>query len=118
MSVILQIQDFGVAQGWSGRIRRSVTNSGDDNIENVMLKVIDTSVFTKLEAIGEAGPDYNCLNVFSGDQIRMFTTVGGSTWDLKIPASGTRYISFDITIKNDAPIQEHQLVCYWQYTVY
>ena len=118
MSVILQIATFIVSQGWNGKHHIAITNSGDENIDDIFIKIIDSSVFDALELHGPDGQS-SCLNTFTADTIYTYTTEDGAGVATTIPASSTRYIYFIvIDVKDAAPIQDNPLVCYFQYRVY
>lgn len=112
MSVILKLENFTATQGWSNaNYALDIKNEGDENVEDVKLKVIDSSVFDNVEYRYDAyGHKCNCLNVFGSGYIFPNTAT--------IPAGGTRTDMFLIVVKAAAPIQIHNLQCDWQYAVY
>jgi len=118
MSVILQIANFSVSQGWDHKIYLAFTNSGDENINHLFLKIDDSTVFETLETHGPDGQS-SCLNAFTTGRLYTYTNASGGGSGTTIPASSTRYIYFiDMHVKADAPIQVNNLVCSWQYVTY
>lgn len=118
MSVILQIGNFTVSQDWSGQLRILITNSGDENVKNVRLKVVDSEVFTSLNILAGGGTWQTCLNDFQSWNTRFYTAEEGGSVGFLLPSGTSYWVDFKPTIKVDAPIQENNLVCYWQYIVY
>lgn len=117
MSVILQIGNFGVAQGWGGTQYIAVTNSGSENVKDVFLKVLDTAVYDTLN-VDTSTAWQNCLNAYPPSKIDTYETNIGGGLKYTIPAGTTRYLYFTIAVKVGAPIQVNNLVCYWQYITY
>lgn len=115
MSVILQIGNFGVAQGWSGVTDINVTNSGTENVKEIYLKIIDNSVYETLTALVGSGQWNDCLNVFTSDFLRFYS---GATYVNFLPASTTYTLKFTLAVNAGAPIQTNNLVCYWEYITY
>ena len=109
MSVILQIQTLTVSQGYSGTIQRTITNSGDENVDDIRVEVVDSEVFDLLKTGAYTTTRYTCLNTFCQDSI-VFSDASTT-----LPASATKTARFDITVKADAPVEQHNLICYWQY---
>ena len=119
MSVILQLGELTVSQGWDDFTAIAITNSGDENIQKVYIKVTDTAVFDvlKFEAYAGVGPQ-SALNQYIPYRLRIYTTDALATYYDYLPASTTRYLRLTATVKDAAPIQTHNLVNTWKYICY
>ena len=113
MTVLLQLEPLTISQGYDNyEASLGVINSGDENVTSVKIKVVDSSVFEHCK-VWISSAYYSCLNVFNYGILRNTTDS-----NYLFPAGTTKDVQFQIYINDDAPIQQHQIVCYWQYIVY
>jgi hypothetical protein len=117
MSVIIQLATFTAAQGWYGTFYNNVTNSGNENVENIKLKVVDSAVYNTLTIVDHNGTFRNCLNSFNDEFLRIFD-LSGAEYSAKLAAGTTKRVRFTMNIKAAAPVQVHNLTCDFTYTVY
>ena len=109
MSVIITIADKNWTQGYTtGTIYVPFTNSGTESVKNVRLKVVDSVVFQTLQQF-YGSSWYSCLNTY-GD----FLNFTGGT----LPAGQTKSAQLRAVIKAAAPIQTHNIQCFFGYEAY
>lgn len=114
MSVILQLSAVTWAQGYTAITTMNMTNSGNENAQNVNLKVTDSAIFTDLRVLCAGGYSI-CLNIFSTGNLRFYV---GSVYTAQLPASSTKTFKLSPNVKAAAPIQVHNLSCDFTYAVY
>lgn len=114
MSVILTLEAKTFTQGTvAGLTEVTLTNSGNENVRKLRLKVTDSVVFSVLK-VAQVGAPVTCLNQFNTNDIYNWTDA-----NYNFPAGTTKTIKFNpFTIKGDAPVQIHNITCSFQYEVY
>ena len=105
MSNILQLGYYTVNRGQSMFDTLTLTNSGNERVDNVHMKVIDTVVFRALTVASH--PDNaqtSCLNVFAPLYAKAY-----ATWQ-------TRGLEVVSSVSAAAHVQEHNITCEFKYT--
>lgn len=115
MSVELQIINIPpVSQGQEENyFTVKLKNSGNENVTNVKLKVIDSAIFSAL-AIEPGGTGSSCLNVFTTRSI-----FNKQASNYNFPAGTEQNMGFvHYHVKADAPVDVHDIASHFMFTVY
>lgn len=113
MTVILKIVDVPLmSQGWTGALDVKLENSGDENVKQVKIKVVDSVIFTDIK-VYDGGGYRTCLNVFNTNWVE-----NRDDGNYNFPAGTEKKIRLLPTIKDDAPVEVHDVETHFQFVGY